>query len=109
MDERLQLLSQTVGCIGDAHPPPAPDLVFEPVFELPRHPHDVDIDAAEVVALRVVIAADRPARDNASKTRFLLGFTDRRRARTFAIVNRPFGKNPTLAGRGRDKCYLDAL
>src|SRR5262245_12909415 len=109
MDERLQLLSQTVGSLADPHPTPSPDLVFEPVFELRGHPHDVNIDAEEVVALRVAIAADRFARDNASETCFLLSFTDRRLARAFAIVNRPFGKNPTLAGRSRDQRDLDAL
>jgi len=109
MDERLQLLSQTVGCIGSPHPPPSPDLVFEPVFELDRHPHEVDIDAAEVVALGVVIAADRFARDDASESSFLLGFTDRCLTRAFAVVDRSFGKNPTLAGRGRNERHLDAF
>src|SRR5262245_12765327 len=75
MAARLPRVSQAVGCIGGPHPPPSPNLAFEPVFELRRHPHAVDIDAPQVVTLRVVIAADRFARDDASESGFLLGFT----------------------------------
>src|SRR5262249_35865903 len=102
MDEWLQLLSQAVGCVGDTHPPASPELVFEPVFELPRHAHDVDLDVVEVVALRVAIAADGFARDDASQAGFFLGFTDRRLTRPFALVHPPFRENPTLPGGGRD-------
>src|SRR5262245_31253924 len=86
LDPRLQLFSQTVRGVADAHPPPPPDLVFEPVLELGRHPHHIDIDAAEVVALRVSITTDRPARDDAAESGFFLGFADRRLTRTFAFV-----------------------
>jgi hypothetical protein len=109
MDQRLQLFSQTVGCLGDSHPPPSSDFVLEPVFELARHPHEVDIDAAQVIAFHVVIPADRPARDDPAESRFLLGLTDRRLTRPFSIVNRPLGKNPTFAGGRRDQRNLDAL
>src|SRR5262249_16295482 len=70
------------------------------------HAHDVDIDVVEVVALRMAIAADRFARDDASQAGFLLGFTDRRLTRLFALVNRAFWENPTLAGRARDHRHL---
>src|SRR6185369_8740399 len=106
MNERLQFFPQTIGSIFDTQPPSAADPVFQPVLELCRHPHHVDIDAAKAVALGVLIAADRFARDDAEEARFLFGLADRRLTRTFPSVDGSFGKDPALAGRGRDQRHL---
>ena len=87
MDERLQLGSQAFDGVGDTHPPALPDLVFEPVVELSRHPHDINIDATDVVALSAMVTADGVACDDAAEASLLLGFADRRLTRTFAVVD----------------------
>ncbi|HMF92787.1 MAG TPA: hypothetical protein VKE96_00770 [Vicinamibacterales bacterium] len=87
MDERLQLFPQKLDGIFHTHPAPSADLVFEPVLELSRHPHEVDIHAAEAVAFRVLIAADRSTRDDTSEAGFLFGLTDCRFTRKLANVN----------------------
>ncbi len=59
------------------------------------------------VAVHMSIATERLPRDHAAEAGFLLGFADRRVARSLTFIDPALGDNPTLPAAGRHQRDLD--
>ena len=107
--ERLQILPQTAGRLGNSHPAPSPKLVLEPAFEDLGDAHQVDVNLTPLMAFDEQIAAEPLSRDHAEQAGFLLRLADRRFAGVLASFDRPLRHDPALALGCGHQGHLDAL
>src|SRR5690349_22024645 len=88
LEEWMEFLTQTGSGRFRLHPPPAADVVLQPVFEDLRHPHDVDGDAAASSIVHVLVAAKGLSCHETLQPGLFLGLADGVVARMLAVVNR---------------------
>jgi hypothetical protein len=104
-----QLLAKAGRGIRNAHPSPTPKAVLEPRLANLGDAHQVHVHATVAVAVDVAIPADRLFRNDASKARFFVGFSDCRVARPLPVVDRALRHDPALPPGCGDHSHLDSV